>query len=179
MEPTKFITKAGEEIIIRIAKASDAKQLLQIKLAYLENTTTLPLFQDEYTNDVDNERQLIERLAREKNSILLVAEYQGQLIGNIDLNGNRRRKLFHTGMVGMGILEAWRGKGVGKALLAAVIDWGIANQHLKILWLAVYASNQAGKALYQKLGFREVGKLENFFREQDEYIDKLMMVRNV
>ena len=102
MEPTKFKTKTGKEVTVRIAEIQDTTQLLEMKLDYLEDSKTIPLFLNEYPNDIKIETQLVNRLLEEKNSVLFVAESDGELIGNIDFNGNQRLKLFHTGVIGMG-----------------------------------------------------------------------------
>ena len=179
MMPSKFKVKSGKEITIRLATLEDASALLAMKLEYLENTTTIPLFQKEYPNDINYEVQLIQRLNLEKNSALLVAEYNGRLIGNIDLNGNQRLKLFHTGVIGMGIRDGWRGLGVGTALMKVILDWTTTNNFISLLWLEVYDSNVGGKILYEKLGFHECGRITNFFCESDKFIDKITMVRHL
>ena len=179
MRATKFSTKSGEDIVIRLATLEDARALLEMKLEYLKNTDTIPLFENEYPNSVELEAQLIQRLTDEKNSVLLVAEHKGHLIGNLDLNGNQRSKLFHTGVVGMGIRLGWRGLGVGTALMNALMDWTSTNSYITLLWLEVYDSNEAGKLLYKKSGFEVCGRIENFFREDNELIDKITMVRHL
>lgn len=179
MGPINYKTKSGEEITIRFATDMDASALLALKLEYLEDTKTIPLYKDEYPTHLAIEKQLIKRLEDEKNSVLFVAESQGKLIGNIDLNGNQRLKLFHTGVVGMGLHKEWREKGVGSALLDTVINWSKSNPFITVLWLEVYDSNMAGKALYNKMGFNECGKIKNFFCEDDVFIDKITMVRHL
>ncbi len=179
MKPTKFITQAGEEITIRLATVEDAPELLAMKLEYLENSKTIPLFRSEYSSNLDKELQLISKLESEKNSVLFVAENNNKLIGNIDLNGNQRRKLFHTGVIGMGIREQWRGKGVGAALLDAVVKWCKDNIFINLLWLEAYDSNEAGKALYIKMGFNACGRIKSFFQEGNAFIDKITMVKHL
>ncbi|MDF1696614.1 MAG: GNAT family N-acetyltransferase [Saprospiraceae bacterium] len=177
MHLRKFKLHTGQEIIIREAQHSDAQALLSLKLDYLKNTTTIPLFKDEYPDDLKSETQLIQRLEDEKNSVLVVAEHNNELIGNIDLNGNQRIKLFHTGVVGMGIKSDWRGCGIGTALLTYVIEWSRMNRFLKLIWLEVYQTNEAGLALYEKVGFNECGRIKDFFFENDTYIEKITMVK--
>ncbi|MEM9545921.1 MAG: GNAT family N-acetyltransferase [Bacteroidota bacterium] len=179
MKATKFSIKTGEDIIVRVAELKDARDLLEMKLEYLKNTNTIPLVENEYPNSIELEKQLIERLKDEQNSVLLIAEHKGHLIGNLDLNGNQRSKLFHTGVVGMGIRQGWRGLGVGSALMNALLDWTSTNSHISILWLEVYDSNSAGKMLYEKSGFKECGRIKNFFQEGDTFIDKITMVRHL
>jgi len=179
MSPIKFTTKFGAEITIRLATEHDAADLLAMKLEYLENTTTIPLYQKEYPDNIASEKRLIQRLEEEKNSVLFVAEKEDNLVGNIDLNGNQRLKLFHTGVIGMGIRSEWRGMGIGSALLDAVLKWSTSNPHINLLWLEVYDSNTAGNALYSKMGFEECGRIQNFFCEDDVFIDKITMVRHI
>ncbi|MES2486230.1 MAG: hypothetical protein V4581_09840 [Bacteroidota bacterium] len=90
-------------ITIRKAHPADAEKLLALKRSYIKNTTTIPLYLEECRTDPDEEQQLIKRYVAEANSILLVAEHDGQLIGNLDLTGNQRKKLYHTAMLGMGV----------------------------------------------------------------------------
>jgi L-amino acid N-acyltransferase YncA len=67
-----------------------------------------------------------------------------------------------------------RGRGVGKALLAALEAMAIDHRFHKIVLFAI-VGNIAGRALYENRGFREVGT----FREQGKldgaYVDVLAM----
>lgn len=172
-----FKSKNGLDIIVRNATVEDAVALISLKLGYLRNTKSIPLFLDEYKKDTKEESQLIDKLCNEKNSCLLLAEYEGQLIGNLDINGNQRRKLIHTAVLGMGISYEWQGKGVGNILISKAIEWANQNELLDILMLEVYDSNEAGKCLYNKVGFQEYGRINNYFKENDNLIDNIKMVK--
>ena len=67
--------------------------------------------------DLEKEFDLIKAYRESENSIFLIAEFDGELIGNIDLTGSKRFKMHHTGMIGMGIKEEWRNQGLGKILI--------------------------------------------------------------
>ena len=177
--PKTYQTKSDYGVIIREAHPDDAKQLLELKLQYLKNTNTIPLFDYEYSNNITEENQLIKRYQKETNSLLLVAEHDGKLIGNIDLTGSSREKMVHTAMIGMGIHTSWQNQGVGTFLIQNVLDWSRKNDTLKIIWLEVYASNKAGIALYRKMNFQECGRIDSFFLEDKKYIDKITMSINL
>jgi RimJ/RimL family protein N-acetyltransferase len=81
----------------------------------------------------------------------------------------------HTGVIGMGIVSAWRNTGLGTALMTAVIDWARQHPVLELLWLQVYADNAAGRALYQKMGFAETGLIRDFCKHGDRYHDMITM----
>lgn len=177
--PTQHTLKSGMDIIIRIPTMSEAQQLVDLKRSYIENTTTLPLTLDEYPDDPETESLKIQEYENSHNSILLVAEHNGNLIGNIDITGSKRSKIAHTGMLGMGIQEAWRNQGLGKILINNAIKWCKENSPIKIIWLEVYASNDLGYHLYLKTGFEVDGKVTGFFKERGLEIDKIMMSQKI
>jgi ribosomal protein S18 acetylase RimI-like enzyme len=109
------------------------------------------------------------------NCLLLLAEHNGKLIGNIDLTGSSRRKMFHTAEVGMSVRKEWRGKGIGKELLKHAINWANGNTFLEVLWLQVYEDNTAARKLYESMGFEVSGKQANFFHEKRGRIANIIM----
>lgn len=177
--PKIYTTKNDQTLLIREAISDDAKLLINLKLEYLKNTATLPLFEDEYPNDVKEEREMIQRYHSETNSILLVAIFGDEIIGNIDLTGSWRKKMQHTAMIGMGIHTQWQNQGVGTLLLKNTLEWTKENEFLKTVWLEVYATNHSGITLYQKMGFIKTGIIPQFFCEDGLYIDKIIMSKIV
>jgi phosphinothricin acetyltransferase len=70
--------------------------------------------------------------------------------------------------------RGWRGKGVGRALLARLIELGREHGYHKLV-LSAFPFNKAGVALYETLGFRTVG----IYREQGlldgQWVDTIIM----
>ena len=64
------------------------------------------------------------------------------------------------------VAPAARRRGIGEALLARLIREG--RGRLAFLTLEVRAGNAAAIGLYEKLGFREVGRRRNYYREEGE-----------
>ena len=69
------------------------------------------------------------------------------------------------------VADAWRRQGVAEAILSAFIRFGRAN--LAFLTLEVRESNRAAIGLYEKLGFRPVGRRKNYYTEVHE--DAILM----
>jgi RimJ/RimL family protein N-acetyltransferase len=176
--PVTHFTKDGKEVIIRQATEDDAPGLIALKKSYIKNTTSIPLYDFEYKNDIAMEKEWINKFITEGNSLLLVAEHENQLIGNIDLNGNQRKKLFHTGMIGMGIAYEWQNKKIGSFLMDGIMRWAIHKSPLSIIWLEVYSTNTGGIRLYEKFGFEQCGLIRDFF-EQENPADKITMVKHI
>ncbi|MGB1204406.1 MAG: GNAT family N-acetyltransferase [Chitinophagales bacterium] len=171
--------KSGIQICIRRVEEKEAQALLELKRAYIKNTTTIPMTLAEYPYDIDKEAALIKAYEKSKNSILLVAEIDGELIGNIDLTGSKRIKMCHTAMVGMGIKEQWRNQGLGKILINCILEWAKKQSEIEIVWLNVYASNELGCYLYKNTGFEVSGIVKDFFKSEAGYIDKIEMYQRI
>ena len=87
--------------------------------------------------------------------------------------------MFHTGMIGMGIKEKWRNQGLGRFLIEAVIDWAKKHSAIELIWLDVYASNELGYNLYKNTGFKISGIINDFFKEENGYKDKIQMYQRI
>ncbi len=171
--------KSGNSINVRLATLEDAQKLLDLKRNYIKNTTTIPMVLDEYPNDLKKELSIIAEYIKSPNSILLIAEFDNELIGNIDLTGSKRSKMFHTAMIGMGVKEEWRNQGLGRFLIESVIDWAKRQSAIELIWLDVYASNELGYNLYKNTGFKVSGVINGFFKEDGGYKDKVQMYQRL
>ncbi|MDP5238580.1 GNAT family N-acetyltransferase [Uliginosibacterium sp. 31-16] len=104
---------------------------------------------------------------------VLVAEDAGTLLGYLTLTPRRPAKLAHTADLSMGVRAAARGRGIGKALLAAAMTQ--ASPPLEILYLMVRADNAAALRLYAAAGFETLARLEKDTRIGTQHHDGLLM----
>lgn len=108
----------------------------------------------------------------------LVAEIDGKVIGQAGITylakSPRRR---HVGELGMAVHTEWRRKGVGSALLEALVD--LADNWINVtrLELRVFTDNDAAIALYKKFGFEVEGTHREFAFRNGEYADVYSMAR--
>ena len=107
----------------------------------------------------------------------LVAEADGLVVGQIGLEAYQSPRRKHAGGFGMGVLDGWRGQGVGSRLLGAVIDLADNWLDLSRLELEVYCDNQAAIALYRKFGFIVEGEAQGFAFRNGAFIDVYYMAR--
>jgi len=174
--PATIPLKDGTPILIRECLPNEAIALMEMVKQYIADSEHLLITPKEFNFSVDYETNWINSLNERSNSLLLVAEHEGQLVGNIDLTGGQRTRIQHTALLGMGMLAAYRGKGLGKALMQCAIDWARQNPVLEYLWLQVYASHSAGLALYQQMGFQETGRQHKFVKKAPGvYEDNVLM----
>jgi len=108
----------------------------------------------------------------------LVALVDGNVVGMVSLHTypNRPRRR-HAATLGIGVHDDWQGRGVGGALMAAIID--LADNWLNIvrLELEVFADNAAGIRLYERHGFSVEGHLKKFGFRDGRYVDAIAMGR--
>lgn len=169
----------GKSVHIRTATPSDAESLNNTVREYLADSDYIPKLASEFTASVEDTRRWITSFIDADNSTLLVAEYDGKIIGNIDLTGSTRVIMRHTAVIGMGMLKQWRGKGLGTALMKAAIAWAESHEIIETLWLQVYHDNVAGTKLYTKMGFEKTGLIKDFFKHEGKYHDVITMSRKV
>lgn len=120
-----------------------------------------------------------QRLAEPPESFYsLVACVDAEVIGQIGLHtfpSRPRRR--HVGEIGMAVRDDWQGKGVGTALMQAVIDLADKWLNLSRLELEVYTDNEPAVKLYQKFGFTIEGTaIQHAFRD-GQFIDSYLMAR--
>lgn len=75
--------------------------------------------------------------------------------------------LGETDMMNVAVHPDYRRRGIGEELILALID-GLKARDSHSLTLEVRASNAPAQALYEKLGFTQVGLRKNYYRNPKE-----------
>jgi putative acetyltransferase len=119
------------------------------------------------------------RLAEPKpDEFTLVALVGGRIAGNAGLHrsANSPRRS-HVMFVGMAVSEEFQGKGVGDALMKALIE--IADGWLNVfrLELTVFTDNERAIRLYRKHGFEVEGTHKAYAVREGKYADTYSMAR--
>jgi L-phenylalanine/L-methionine N-acetyltransferase len=162
---------------IRRAKRADAAALVEhIKGIVAEPVKTAPIYPDEVV-DVATERSLIEQYTDSPSAVMLVAEEDGAIVGDLTVRViSPRRALEHVASLGMSVRASHRRRGIGRALLEAGIAWA-KDAGVTRLELYVFADNAPAIALYEAMGFQHEGRRRHVIRFEDRYLDDLVMAR--
>jgi putative acetyltransferase len=159
-------------INVRSAEVSDAEALQRVYAAPRAMWGTLQL---PYAS-VESRRKRLGDMQPGRH--LLVAEVDGDVVGSIGLfTQHDRPRRAHVGEIGMGVRDDWQGKGIGTALMAAVVDMADNWLQIKRLELTVYVDNPPAIALYKKFGFEHEGVLRMYAFRDGQYVDAYAMGR--
>lgn len=107
-----------------------------------------------------------------------------QLIGSVGLERETKLKTRHTAtLIGLMVLPAHTGHGIGRALVEACIAEARRAQGLETILLSVTASSARVVQLYEQAGFTRYGLLPRAIRIADahgaRYVDKAQMLLNL
>ncbi len=162
-------------IVIRRASVQDAAAYARI----MGDPGVYPgLMQMPYTNEELWRARLADSTAPGKTDLLLVAELDGAVVGTTGLHpaGAQLRRR-HVWMLGISVLSAAQGRGVGSALMAALCDYADNWVAALRLELTVYTDNAPAQALYRKFGFVLEGTHRGYALRDGQYADCYSMAR--
>jgi L-phenylalanine/L-methionine N-acetyltransferase len=158
-------------IKIRAQEPTDADDMLKVihsERAY-SGTLQLPFF------SLDAMRK---RLSTPREGMyLLVAEVEGEVVGSIGLHVQENMRRRHVADIGMMVRDDMQGKGVGSALMAAIIELGEQWLNVSRIELTVYTDNAPAIALYKKFGFEIEGTHRKYAFRNGDYVDAYAMAR--
>lgn len=118
------------------------------------------------------------RLSDNPESVYLVGLMGDRIVGmvSVDMFPHKPRRR-HAGEIGISVHEEWQGKGVGGALMRAILDLADNWLNLTRLELEVYADNEAAVHLYERFGFELEGTLRQHAFRDGQYVDSKVMAR--
>lgn len=103
-----------------------------------------------------------------------VALVEGRVVGWCDISSLERPLFAHSGVFGMGIIDGCRGRGIGDALMRAVLEQA-RKIGLTRVELTVRENNKRAMQLYEKMGFVMEGVKRKGVRIDGRYEDLYCM----
>ncbi len=160
------------EILIRRAEPGDAPALTHLfsHRESIRGTLGMPYPEERFW------RSRLENA--DAGTIHLVAEAENQLLGlgslHTDPLSPRRR---HAAELGLVVDPGFHRKGVGRALLEALVDLADNWLNLRRIELTVHGDNAAAIRLYERFGFQREGLHRDYAFRDGAFADALCMAR--
>jgi RimJ/RimL family protein N-acetyltransferase len=122
-----------------------------------------------------SEAFFIGEMIRSSDGLTLVAEADGEVIGNVLVSVERNTVSTHVGTLSIVVADGWREIGIGSDMVRAAQEWCAANGLLKLA-LAVFPDNERAIAVYERAGFVREGLRRRQYRGEGGTLrDELLM----
>jgi RimJ/RimL family protein N-acetyltransferase len=172
-----FMAKDGRRVILRAPQWSDLDDFLKLISALVEEGADINM-DAKTTRDAE-----VDWLARHLSAIekdgkaAVVAEVDGRAIGQTDVTPKSGRQR-HVGVLGIVIRNGYRDIGIGTELMEEA-EAQARRLGLKILTLEVFSSNSRARHVYERAGYRIVGRVPKAVLKDGEYVDSIIMTKEI
>jgi len=116
----------------------------------------------------------IAEMIRAAEHLVLVAEADAEVIGNILVSVDRGVATEHIGVLSITIDAGWRDVGIGTALVTAAQEWAV-ERGLRKVSLGVFPDNERALTVYERRGFVREGVRHQQYRSGNTYRDEVLM----
>lgn len=159
-------------MLLRLATPDDAEQIRQIyNVEVTSSTVTFDLVPRSLSD------QLEWQAARSGAHAVVVAEADGEVLGFASLSSWRDRPAYSTTVEdSVYVHRDHQGRGVGKALLAVLIDTATAHGFHACM-ARIVGGHEASIALHRSCGFEIVGTEREVGRKLNRWLDVVLMER--
>lgn len=122
---------------------------------------------------VDHEETLL-RHDEIESRMFFVATVDEEVVGWVHLQSPELAKLSHTAQLTIGVLEEYRGHGIGGHLLQRGLEWGASNGYEKI-YQSVPATNEEAISFLEAHDWKTEAVREGHYLIDGRYVDEVMM----
>ena len=162
--------------MIRIAKLPQ-KRWGAFKNLRLEALKTDPAA---FGSSFEEEAKFSDDVWRERLRNALFALSDGELVGMLSYVFSARAKTRHVvNIYGVYVTPRRRGLGIGEMLIKQALSEIRKNNHIVKVDLSVNAHLHPAVSLYEKAGFKRVGRARNELKVGERYYDMLLMEKEI
>jgi ribosomal protein S18 acetylase RimI-like enzyme len=123
--------------------------------------------------EVDHDQALLRHNELESR-MFFVACVSEEVVGWVHLNAPELDKLSHTAELTVGVLEEYRGNGIGSHLLERGLQWAASNGFERV-YNEVPATNEDAVAFLEAHGWTVEATRADHYKIDGEYVDDVMM----
>lgn len=180
IEEKRVTLKNGQTCVLRSPRVEDAEDLITYMKVTAAESSFLLRYPEEITMTKEGEETFIRGINEAEDSFMIIALVDDKHAGNCSLSATGSRiRIRHRCNVAIALYEEFCGLGVGTSMLELLLEQA-KTMGFEQVELEVVARNERAIALYQKIGFEQVGCIPTAMRHKDgTYDDLLMMVKKI
>lgn len=162
----KVIDIKGGKAVLRSPRAEDAQELIDYLVSTAGETDFLIRCPEDIRLTVEQEERFLNAVLNSPDDLMIVCEVDGKIAGNCSLAFMDKKKMRHRSNVGIALLKEYWGRGIGTRMFEEMEK--IARERgVRQMELEVLEGNERAVHLYEKMGFRFVGKRPDAFMAED------------
>jgi|LGOV01.1.fsa_nt_gb ribosomal protein S18 acetylase RimI-like enzyme len=164
-----------ENLEIRKAVRTDAQNIID-HIRLISGESEYHTFTSQEFELSENEQiRIIDSINLTNNSLMLVCYLDNVLVGVLTLNGGKRSRTNHSGMLGITIKEEYCGLGLGHRLLEYMNDWITRGTNISKVNLVVHQDNVKAIKFYENHNYTNEGRSSRYFKNNEQYYDGIYM----
>ena len=176
VRPLPTLARDGRAYVIRAVRGRDSGRVLDfVCMIHATEPAANHATPRELGLSVEHMRGILNRLRESENSLFLIAEQEGRVVGTLWVEGGRYEKTLHDAELGVSVHPEWRRQGLATALMACAAKAARAGGILRRFSLKVFSGNLPALRLYGALGFVEEGRRRGAIAIAGEYQDEVLM----
>lgn len=163
-------------VVLRVATPQAAKPAFEFGRAVTAETPFLHRLGPERASAPEDLRAVFQRFADSPNSCLIHAWAGNRIVAEAGIQGGPFERIAHVAGLGVAVLRAYWGKGIGGALMLALEAYA-RQAGVTRLELTVVAANERARRLYRAHGYVEEGLKRAAMRVEGAYVDEVLMAK--
>ncbi|MGZ0746269.1 MULTISPECIES: GNAT family N-acetyltransferase [unclassified Haloparvum] len=160
---------------IRSARQDDLSGLVGVIRQVAKDGTYI---EAESVADLVDYEEILLRHNEVSSRMFFVATIEDEVVGWVHLDLPETDKLSHTAVLTVGVLDEYRGDGIGTALLERGVDWASENGFEK-LYNSVPATNETAIAFLESRGWETESRREDHYKIDGDYVDEVMLATTI
>ncbi|WP_132058494.1 bifunctional helix-turn-helix transcriptional regulator/GNAT family N-acetyltransferase [Halorussus amylolyticus] len=162
---------SGVEFSIRPARQEDLSGIVGAIRRVAEQGRYIVA--ESVADEVDHQDTLLRHNELESR-MFFVATVGDEVVGWVHIHAPELDKLAHTAELTVGVLEEYRGHGIGSHLLERGLNWAASNGYEKV-YNSVPSSNDDAIEFLSQHGWETEAVREDHYKIDGEYVDEVMM----
>lgn len=156
---------------VRPARQADLTGIVGAMRQVVEDGGYIPA--ESVAQEVDHDQALLRHNELESR-MFFVATVDNEVVGWVHIRSPELDKLAHTAELTLGVLEEYRGNGIGSHLLQRGLEWAAARGYEKV-YQSIPATNEEAIEFLETHGWSEEAVRENHYTIDGQYVDEVML----
>lgn len=171
----EVVLKNSELLVLRQAKESDAKVILDYLNQVGGESDNLLFGKDDFPFTVEQELEYIKGLNNDENTLIILGLVNDSIVSIAQIGCSHKKRISHNSEIAISVKKQYWRNGIGRAVMEELINFANDHSNIKNIGLGVKASNDSAIKLYEKLGFVKVGYHRDYLKINGVYDDLILM----